>query len=332
MVNPHVDQLRLSGAVVVVGSLNMDVSVRVERHPLPGETVLASSSTRSGGGKGANQAVAAARAGGARTVFVGAVGDDEDGRALRRDLETDGIEALLDTVAEPTGMALITVDADGENSIVVLPGANALVSVGTDEVRSVLGAADVILLQLEIPSETVVAAARLKRPGARVVLNAAPSGELSQELCDLVDVVVVNEHEAADLAGVGGGLDAIVAALLLRVPAVVVTLGSSGSVYQARGEGMVTVAASRAQVIDTTAAGDTFCGVLAAELAVGRAPGAALELASTAAAIAVGRAGAQVSIPSMEEVRMRHAEQHQSPPCPGAWSGQPLVPGHGGPT
>lgn len=295
------------GRVVVVGSANVDVVVDVPRHPHGGETVLGGELRRAPGGKGANQAVAAAHAGGAETVLVGALGDDDGAGLLRASLSRAGVgTAAVRTVAGASGTALITVTPDGENAIVVAPGANGHVVVD-DAARELLGAADVVLAQLEIPVETVVAAAAARRAGAPFVLNAAPSRELPDALWDAVDVLVVNEHEAADLAGAAAtgsddGPAGLADALLARVPAVVVTLGGDGCLVARRDHEPVRLAGRRVDVVDTTGAGDTFCGVLAAELARGADLVAAARVAGVAGALAVTRPGAQDAVPERAEV------------------------------
>ncbi|MFO7545399.1 MAG: ribokinase [Trueperaceae bacterium] len=185
--------------VTVVGSANVDLVVRVPRHPAPGETVLGSAYQRHPGGKGANQAVAAARLG-AEVRFVGRVGDDEFGARLRAALEADGIDtSALRQDPAPTGVAFIQVDEQGENAIVVAPGANHALTPADVDPASIEGA-DVVLLQLEIPLATVVEAARVARAaGAQVVLNAAPIAALPGAVWDFVDVLLVNESEAAGL-------------------------------------------------------------------------------------------------------------------------------------
>lgn len=301
-------------SVVVVGSVNMDVVARVPHIPAPGETLLATDTSRGGGGKGANQAVAAARAGGARTAFVGAVGDDGDGAALRAALAQDGIDLDgLVTVDAPTGAALISVADDGENAIVVIPGANGAFFDLDPAQRSLVGSADVVLAQLEIPVATVRIAAAARREGAVVVLNAAPSGALADEssaaaLLPEIDVLVVNEHELLEVAGLDER-EAAIAALASRVPVLVVTLGAHGSVVVVDGA-RETVAAFRAEPVDTTGAGDTFCGVFAARLAARpradrldiRTIVDAARAGSAAAALTVGRAGAQAAVPTSLEV------------------------------
>jgi ribokinase len=311
-----------AGRVVVVGSANVDLVVDVPRHPAGGETILGGDLRRTPGGKGANQAVAAARAGGADTTFVGALGRDESAELLLASLARAGVRT--DTVARvdaPTGTALITVSPDGENAIVVAPGANSHVLLGAAQLERI-AAADVVLAQLEVPLDIVIAAARSRRKGALFVLNAAPSRELPEELWDQVDVLVVNEHEAADLVtglagevtpGVGWPIlaaaaagavtpDGLADALLGRVPAVVVTLGGKGSLVARRGEPDIRVPAAQVAVVDTTGAGDTYCGVIAAALAGGADLSDAARLAGAAGALAVTRPGAQDAVPDAADV------------------------------
>ncbi len=297
--SPAVDRTE----VVVVGSANVDTAVRVARIPGPGETVLATGSVRSAGGKGANQAVAAARAGGAPTSFIGCLGEDADGAMLRRLLGADGVRTdLVDDVAEPTGIALITVDDAAENTIVVVPGANAALRHLTPAQRDRVAGAAVVLAQLEVPMDAVVEAARSRATGATFVLNAAPSAPLPDDLWPLVDVLVVNEHEAADQAGTPADVAAAADVLLRRVPTVLVTLGSAGVLVARRDAAPVTVPAPTVTAVDTTAAGDTFCGVLAAALAGGADEVEAVRLACAAASLAVQRPGAQDSVPTYAEV------------------------------
>ncbi|HSJ49839.1 MAG TPA: ribokinase [Actinomycetota bacterium] len=290
-------------AVVVVGSLNVDLVVRVGRHPHPGETVLGGDVARYAGGKGANQAVAAARLG-QPVAMVGRVGDDDAGATLVRALEADGVEASTVAVTSgvPTGTALIVVDVGGENTIVVSPGANARVT--ADDVRASaerLEAAAVVLLQLEIPMETVEEAARLA--GGTLVLNPAPAAALDAELLRRVDVLVPNRSELAALTGRPVASDVAAAASSLRGPAaVVVTLGSEGAVV-ASGDRSVVVPAPPVEVVDTTAAGDAFCGGLADAIVRGADVVEAARWAVRVAAAAVARPGAQSSLPTRAEVR-----------------------------
>jgi ribokinase len=268
----------VTGRVVVVGSLNVDVVATVERHPQSGETVLGTALRRLPGGKGANQAVAAAEAG-AAVVLVGCVGDDADGAAYVAGLTARGVDATaVRRVTGPTGTALVVVDRDGENTIVVVPGANAEVS--ADDLHNLaLGPEDVVLLQLEIPVPVVEAAIRrAAAAGARVVLNLAPFAELPADLLDECDPVVVNEHEAATLA---------------RSPvSLLVTLGPRGARWERPGE-QIEIDAPPVEAIDTTGAGDMFAGTLAAALASGAGPRDAVTAAVEAAARSVTRPGAQ---------------------------------------
>ncbi|NUU07745.1 ribokinase [Leifsonia sp. C5G2] len=314
----------------VVGSANLDLVYRVERIPSPGETVLAVSSDAVPGGKGNNQAVAAARAG-AEVTFVVALGRDAAGDRLAAEARVAGVRVLDRRVDAPTGTALITVDAAGENSIVVDSGANARLSGLTAGERDAVTAADVLLLQLETPLETVAEAAALARAaGTLVVLNAAPVRQLPDELLDSVDLLVVNEHEAGLLAPAAASPQEAAQALAGARRAVVLTLGGDGSLVVVPGAEPAAVPAHRVEVVDTTGAGDTFCGALAAELdrsgfVAGRAKGtatrdlrgatalgalvSAARFASAAGALSVQRAGAVPSIPTLEEIRALIADR-----------------------
>lgn len=271
------------GRVVVLGSLNVDLVTDVERHPRPGETVLATGPVRRfAGGKGGNQAVAAAEAG-ARVAMVGAVGEDEDGARYLARLRSRGVDVAAVRV-EPgaaTGQAWITVGADSENAIVVIPGANADLTLEDLEPVSDLGPGDVLLVQLEVPMPVVAAAARRAHGrGARVVVNAAPYAALPHDVAALADPLVVNEHEALALA------DSDV------VPgSVLVTFGGEGCSWD--GERFDGVAVPLERVVDTTGAGDAFCGALAAALATGADRAEAIRAAAEAGATAVQRTGAQ---------------------------------------
>ncbi|UQS23883.1 ribokinase [Amycolatopsis thermalba] len=292
----------MTGQVVVVGSANVDLVVDVPRHPGGGETILGGDLRRTPGGKGANQAVAAARAGGAETTFAGALGTDESAELLLTSLERAGVRTdLVSRVDAPTGTALITVSPDGENAIVVAPGANARLELTAAQVERIAHA-DVVLAQLEIPLGTVRAAAAARRPGAVMALNAAPSRDLPADLWDALDLLVVNEHEAADLAHTDGTPEDLAKVLLERVLAVVITLGADGSLVAERDRPTVRVPGIRVEAVDTTGAGDTFCGVLAAGLARGLALPEAARLAGVAAALAVTRPGAQDAVPTAAEV------------------------------
>ncbi|MGB3438805.1 MAG: ribokinase [Actinophytocola sp.] len=283
-------------SVVIVGSGNVDLVSQVERIPGPGETVLSTGFATHAGGKGNNQATAAARAG-ASTTFVGAFGDDDNGARLLASLTDSGVRPLVRTSDEPTGTALITVSATGENSIVVNAGANATLTDLTPEERSAIAGADLVLMQLEIPIETVTSAARIA--SGRVVLNAAPARPLPCDLLTHVDLLIVNEHEAALL----GGADH----LLGVVPALVVTLGAKGALVRTR-DTTTEVPGIAVDVVDTTGAGDTFCGAFVAALDERVPLDDAARFATVAAALSVRRAGAVPAIPTREEIDDFHPD------------------------
>jgi ribokinase len=286
--------------VAVVGSLNLDLVVRVARLPGPGETVSGDDVFRNPGGKGANQAVAAARLG-RRVAMVGRVGDDDAGRELLGSLEADAVDTTQVRVVAgvPSGIALITVSEDGENQIVVSPGANArLTPDDVGQAGAALGAAAVTLLQLEVPLEAVAAAARAA--GGTVVLNPAPVRALPEELVAEVDVLVPNRVELAQLAGgAEPGTVAEATRLAGRLPAraVVVTLGADGCLVIEGGD-TTHVPAVPVRAVDTTAAGDAFCGGLADALAGGATLEDAARRAVRVAAAACLRPGAQASLPT----------------------------------
>ena len=246
--------------------------------------------------------MAAARAGAARTALISAVGADGDGDTLLDGLKRDGVDVtgVRRCDDQPTGVALITVDARAENTIVVAAGANNAVEIDDADLER-LRSADVVLAQLEVPQRVVAEAAAARRQGAAFVLNAAPAAPLRPELAAQVDVLVVNEHEAVDLAQ-RPDLDGAVRRLLEDVPAVLVTLGAQGARLLRRHAGDIHVAAPRVVASDTVAAGDTFCGVYTAALARGIDERASLERACAAASLAVQRPGAQASIPAAEQV------------------------------
>ena len=294
--------------VVVLGSANVDTVLRVARLPRPGETVLATGRQTGAGGKGANQAVAAARSG-ARTAFLGAVGDDAGAELLRSVLSGAAVVAALRTAPSPTGLASVVVDAAGENAIVVDPGANAdLLDLDAAD-RELIGGARVLLCQLEVPPTTVAAALALARDrGVRTVLNAAPARSLPDDLVAALDVLVVNEQEALAVAGQTGPLEAAVEVLLQRVPQVVVTLGAAGAQVGVRGRDLTLVPGVPARsVVDTTGAGDVFCGALAAAQARGLPLLEAVSYGCAAASLSVERAGAAASAPTREQAEGRQA-------------------------
>jgi ribokinase len=295
-----------AGDVVVLGSANMDLVAYVARAPRRGETVTGREFRTAPGGKGANQAVAAARAG-AAAAMIGAVGNDAFGLRLRSALEASGVATgLLRTAEGPSGTAHIVVDDEGGNSIVVVPGANAGVTSLAPRDEEAIRGARLLLLQLEIPVEAVLAGARVARAhGVRTVLTPAPVRPLPPELLDCVDLLLPNEHEAAALAGVTDPREAALA-LLERVPEVVVTLGEAGSLWAARGSGPVTVPAPKVRAVDTTGAGDTFAGALAVALAEKRPMPEALRWAAAAASLSVQRPGASASMPYRSEIEARY--------------------------
>jgi ribokinase len=301
--------------VVVVGSANLDLVLSVTTIPASGETVLARSLSRGAGGKGLNQAVAAARAG-AGTAFIGAVGNDDAATELVADLSAAGVETShLSVVSGPSGTAVVVVDDAGENSIVVAPGANdSLTALSTDQLMTIRRAA-VLVVQLEIPLVTVSTAIyAAHKVGARVILNAAPAQPLPVEMLSAVDLLVVNQGEACVLVDTepmspaSHQIDALLSALLETVPAVVITLGREGSAYAERSGSSHRIPAVPVDVVDTTGAGDTFTGALAATLARGEPVLDALQFASAAAAAAVTRRGAVRAIPHRAEVDRMLAE------------------------
>ncbi|WP_329461946.1 ribokinase [Streptomyces sp. NBC_01431] len=293
--------------LLVVGSANADLVVGVERRPAPGETVMGSDLAVHPGGKGANQAVAAARLG-ARTALLAKVGDDDHGRLLRASLRAAGVDTAAVLVGEaPTGVALITVDASGDNSIVVSPGANSHLT--PDDIRAardLFARAPVVSVQLEIPLETVAEVARGLAPGARLVLNPSPPAPLPAGVLTVCDPLIVNEHEARFLLGEAAGdtpEDWARALLALGPRSVVVTLGAAGAlVADGRDDGCVWVPSPRVEAVDTTGAGDAFTAALAWRLGLGEQLAGAAAFAVRVGAAAVTRRGAQQSYPTADEV------------------------------
>lgn len=288
--------------IVVLGSTNMDLVAYVAHAPKRGETVTGREFRTIPGGKGANQAVAAARAGGDVTM-IGAVGSDDFGVRLRQTLVSSGVDTdLLRTAEGPSGTAHIVVDDEGGNSIVVIPGANGTVTALAPGEEALITTADMLLLQLELPLSAVLDGAQAaRRHGVRTVLTPSPAQPLPPELLAATDLLIPNEHEAANLAGVADP-HAAAEELLRQVPEVVITLGSAGSLYATRGAPPLTVPAPRVRAVDTTAAGDTFVGTLAVALGEGRPMRQALAWASAAAALCVQRPGASTSMPYRSEI------------------------------
>jgi ribokinase len=319
--------------VFVFGSINADTCYRLSTLPLPGQTVLADSALASPGGKGANQAIASS-ASGASTEMIGAVGDDLEASTLIRALADRGVgvDGIVTHAGVLTGRALVLVDDRGENSIVVLPGANALLDddVAAEQLTTI-AASDVLVLQNEVPATANRAAARLARKaGALVIWNAAPAPVTYGEIVHDVDLLVVNENELAQLAVLLGvqrsqnaGRDDVISLLSQTVDALgrdsdmtihgVCTLGANGAVYVSGGTSG-RVHAPQVHAVDTTAAGDTVVGYLAAHPTLPLCE--RLELASAAAALTVTRQGASSSIPSLRDVeRMLASTTERTPAC-----------------
>ncbi|MFN3217353.1 MAG: ribokinase [Acidimicrobiales bacterium] len=292
--------------IVVVGSVNLDLVVGVERIPVVGETVLGGDLVQIPGGKGANQAVAAARLG--RSVaMVGRVGDDDAGVTLRTSLHADGVDTthLLDTPGVPSGIALIAVQDDGDNVIIVSPGANGRMTPADVAGSPALAEAQVVLVQAEIPMECVVEAAR--NATGLVVWNPAPAPAdgVPLELLETVDVLVPNQTELASICNHVGPVDRSIAVALCRdlpTAAVVVTLGADGALVVVEGEA-VHVPAPVVTPVDTTAAGDAFCAALADAIVGGADLVAAAQWAVRVGAATTLRPGAQPSLPTPDEVQ-----------------------------
>lgn len=302
----HAGEDAAVGQVVVVGSVNVDLVARVPRLPAPGETVSGGTFSRHHGGKGANQAVAAARFG-ASVRFVGAVGDDEMGVAARDALSAEGIDVsgLEVLPAALTGVALIAVDGSGENQIAVAPGANATLGIETVQraLKGRLRHPGVLLVNREIGDEPLLAAASLAHAaGLAIMVNAAPPRSLPDALLDFGPTLVLNEGEVDRLGGMRG-VEASARVLAEETGAlVIVTLGQEGALVVA-GRRVERVPGHRVDAVDTTGAGDTVCGVLAAELAAGRTIEQAVRTAMAAAAVSVMVAGAREGMPSRSEVQ-----------------------------
>jgi ribokinase len=298
--------VKIFGVIVVVGSINMDLVVRVERQVRPGETLLGSDYETHPGGKGANQAVAAARAGG-KVRMVGRVGEDAFGGILLDGLGAEGIDLEhVRALSGPTGVAFISVDARGQNSIIVAPGANRRLKPEDLEPSAFTGA-KAVLLQLEIPLETALVAAKLGREaGAKVILNLSPARPLSEAELEDIDLLLVNETEASALLEMDEGAIAeqpeeAAGKLTALASRVVLTLGERGAVW-ATPEESGHKSAFAVTVADTTAAGDAFAGALAVALTSGYSLAEATRWANAAGALAASRPGAQPSLPYQGEI------------------------------
>lgn len=297
--------------ILVVGSANMDMVITAPHFPQPGETIAGYGFMTNHGGKGANQAVAAARLG-AKVAFVGKVGNDQFGQAMKDMMCQEGIDVSALSVASqiPTGVALIITVPSGENTIVIEPGANAqLTPEDVEQAEELFEDAGIVLMQLETPVTTLIKAAELaKQHGAYVVLNPAPAPvtPLPDALLQHVDLLIPNETEAAAISGtdVVTADDVPVAMERLHsmgIKNVIITLGSKGAYASVEGS-IMKVEAVKVEAVDTTAAGDTFCGALCKALLQGRDLQGAMSYACKAAAISVTRRGAQMSMPRKEEV------------------------------
>ncbi|MEW1807853.1 ribokinase [Arthrobacter sp. SLBN-53] len=308
------------GRIVVVGSLNADLTIYCDRLPKPGETVHGNGFAVNPGGKSANQAVAAARLGG-HVSLVGAVGEDANGNMLEASVAGAGVDVShVRTSREPTGVAVIAVDARGENNIIISAGANGTLSpADVTRAADVLEGADVVSLCLEVSMETVLAAAQAGHDaGAQVLLNLSPYAEIPSALAGLADVLLVNAHEAAlflgsDVPGAGAPAaewDAVCSRFAGRgIRQVLVTLGSKGSVVldagAPAGARVTFVQPTEVRAVDTTGAGDAFTGALAVRLAAGDALADAAAFASVAAAMATTRKGTQAAYPEAADVERR---------------------------
>ncbi|MFJ8729592.1 ribokinase [Streptomyces bauhiniae] len=292
--------------IVVLGSTNMDLVTYVARAPRRGETVTGREFRTIPGGKGANQAMAAARAG-ATVSLIGAVGNDAYGARLRDNLEHSGVDTdFLRTVEGASGTAHIVVDDEGNNAIVVVPGANGTVDHLSPGDEGLIASADALLLQLEVPLPAVIAGAEAaRRHGVRTVLTPSPAQPLPEELLSVTDVLVPNEYEAVTLTGRTDPLDAAVG-LLDLVPEVVLTLGEAGVLYVSRGTEPLAVPAHQVAAIDSTGAGDTFAGAYAVAVAEEKPLREALSWAAAAAALSVQREGASASMPYRPEIEAQY--------------------------
>ncbi|WP_329010419.1 MULTISPECIES: ribokinase [unclassified Streptomyces] len=292
--------------IVVLGSTNMDLVTYVAKAPQRGETVTGREFRTIPGGKGANQAMAAARAG-ATVSLIGAVGNDAYGARLRDNLEHSGVDTdFLRTVEGPSGTAHIVVDDEGGNSIVVVPGANGTVDHLSPGDEGLIASADALLLQLEVPLAAVVAGAEAaRRHGVRTVLTPSPAQPLPEELLSVTDVLVPNEYEAVTLTGRTDPLDAAVG-LLELVPEVVLTLGEAGCLYVSRNTEPLAVPAHQVTAVDSTGAGDTFAGAYAVAVAEEKPLREALSWAAAAAALSVQREGASASMPYRPEIEAQY--------------------------
>lgn len=298
--------MKNNSKIVVIGSTNTDMVVRCPHMPRPGETVLGGEFMMNPGGKGANQAVAVAMLGGDVT-FIGKVGDDVFGRQTFEQMKACGIDTSHLGVTKDcaSGVALINVDANGENSISVASGANATLSTADiDAAEGLISQADIVLMQLETPLPTVTYAARMaKKHGVKVVLNPAPAPllPLPEELLENVDIIIPNRTELETITEKQDLSEGVEKLRQKGISTLIVTLGSDGALV-CNAEGVTNVPSFKVSAVDTTAAGDTFCGALCVALAEGKSISDAVIFGNKAAAISVTRVGAQRSVPTRHEV------------------------------
>jgi ribokinase len=299
--------------IVIVGSINKDIIMQVERHPKPGETLTAVAVSSAFGGKGANQAVAAARLG-AEVTIVGAVGEDSTGDEQVEHFQNEGIctDAIMRS-SEPSGVAYITVDTAGENSIILYPGANHQITVEwVEKNRSYIEDADVMLLQLEIPVEVSLAAAEIADTSDTIIIfNPAPVHQIPERLFQLTDIITPNETELALLAEEGDPEKAEMILLRKGVKSVLATMGADGSRYRDAENQFLLSTYSSVKVADTTAAGDSFNAAIAYSIGSGDEISEAAAFATAVGSITVSRFGAQTSLPTLEEVGKFIAEHQE---------------------
>lgn len=294
--------------ILVIGSSNTDLIAKVKKFPLAGETIEGITYMQAMGGKGANQAIAAHRLGG-EVSFITCLGDDANGQNTIKYYKEEGLDVSTSLIVEgvSSGTAMIFVDESGENCIVITPGANnMLTSEYILKMEDCIAVAEIVIIQMEIPYDTVKTVCRLaKKHGTRVILNVAPARKLDLELLNNVDILVVNEIEAETISGEKMeeiGKDGVISKLIsMGVSTVLLTLGKGGCILKNK-EIVIIKEAFEVEALDTTAAGDTFCGALAARLSKGEDWDYILVFASAASALCVTRMGAQPSVPSEKEV------------------------------
>ena len=307
------------GKVLIIGSSNIDMVAKVDHLPVPGETVGNAEYFQAFGGKGANQAVAASRSGG-DTVFITAVGNDSGGRDAINNFKKEGLEISASKICKktPTGTALIFVDKNAENCIVVAPGANREVSVDLiEQHEDIIAIADILVMQMEIPYESVKRACEIaKKHNTQIFLNPAPALSIDDNVLSMTDWLVLNEFESEIVSGLKisySGIEKISESLYNKgVKNVIVTLGKKGCYVKTEALARY-FSAYEVDAVDTTAAGDTFCGVFATCLTKGDSIIDAISFASASSAIAVTRRGAQPSIPRKEEVNAFLEKNNKTP-------------------